>query len=418
MQTKGVAGRSKAGRSPVAVVVGVLATLVTIVPDAAAAAVIGVTPGAVDAIINGNCSIREAIVAANTDSAVDACTAGSGADTLNASGTFVLTTADNGANGLPVITSTITMNGAQISRAPAAPAFRILAVASTGNLTLNGATVNRGLARDCPIQAGDVCGGGIVNEGTLSVNGSRIVNNAAINAAPAFSQAVGGGIVSTGTLNVRASRFNGDTTSCSGSGSPVGCFSLGGAIYNSVGTLDVRNSEVVSNAASCSGSNCVAVGGGITNDDTSTVTGSRVNDNAASCSGSGCTAIGGGIGMFGTVNVTDSQVSGNIASCSTNGCLARGGGLDNNFDGALNVNGGQVVRNTVSAPVGTGRGGGLYNGSGMAILSSSAVVGNTASGATAEGGGIYKESGSVILNNDQVSGNTPNNCTPPIGGCT
>jgi hypothetical protein len=407
-----------AGRLPVAVVVGVLATLVTFAPDAAAAAVIGVTPGAVDAIINGNCSIREAIVAANTDSGVDACTAGSGADTVNASGMFVLTTADNGGNGLPVITSTITMNGAQINRPSGAPAFRIFAVASTGNLTLNGATVNGGLARDCPNQPGDVCGGGIASQGTLSVNGSGIVNNAATNTAPAFSQAVGGGIVSTGNLTVRDSRFNGNTTSCSGSGSPVGCFSLGGAIYNSVGTLDMRSSEVVSNGASCSGANCVAVGGGITNDDTSTVTGSRVNGNAASCSGSGCTAIGGGIGMFGTVNVMDSQVSGNIASCSTSGCLARGGGLDNNFDGTLNVNGSQVVRNTVSAPVGTARGGGLYNGSGVTILNSSAVIGNTAGGATAEGGGIYKESGSVILNNDQVSGNTPNNCTPSIGSCT
>jgi CSLREA domain-containing protein len=32
---------------------------------------------------DGDCSLREAIVAANTDTAVDACPAGSGADTIN-----------------------------------------------------------------------------------------------------------------------------------------------------------------------------------------------------------------------------------------------------------------------------------------------------------------------------------------------
>jgi hypothetical protein len=439
---------SETGRAcarALSVLAGLIALLV---PVPAYAAEINVTPGAVDVVTNGNCSIREAIRAANSDSAVDACPAGSGADTITAGGSFVLTTPDNAGNGLPVITSTITINGAQISRASSASAFRILFVAASGNLTLNGATVSGGLAPDCPSQPGAVCGGGIANDGTLSVNGSRIVNNAATggafnveggaidnngtatvagsvvsgnsvtNTASSFSLAVGGAIVSTGTLTVSASRFSGNATSCSGSGPPRGCFALGGAVYNRIGTLDMKGSEVLSNAASCSGSNCVAVGGGITNDDTATVESSRVSGNNASCSANGCTAIGGGIGMFGTVNVTNSQVSGNAASCSASGCLARGGGLDDNFDGMLNVNASQVVRNTVSAPVGTARGGGLYNGSGTTTLTSSAVTGNTASGATAEGGGIYKESGSVVLNNTPVSGNTPNNCTPPIGTCT
>lgn len=437
-------------RSPVvALVVGLLTSFVMIVPNAVAAPkVIKVTPGAVDAISNGNCSIREAIVAANTDSAVDACTAGSGADTINARGTFVLTTADNDANGLPVISSTIRINNASISRASEAAAFRIFAVASTGNLALNAVTVRGGLAPDCPNQAGDVCGGGIANGGTLSVHSSRIVNNAATgsafsveggaiytngtatvassvvsgnsatNTGSSFSQAVGGGIVNTGTLNVRASRFNGNVTSCSGSGSPFGCFSLGGAIYNSVGTLGMKSSEVASNTASCSGSSCFAVGGGITNDDISDVDSSRVNGNTASCSASGCTAIGGGIGFFGTVNLTNSQVIDNTASCSTSDCLARGGGLDNCCDGTLNVTSSRVANNTVSAPLGTALGGGLMSDSGTVTLTRSSVTSNAASGAIADGGGIYKESGSVILNKTRVSGNTPNNCTPPIGTCT
>jgi hypothetical protein len=434
-------------RLAVGLAAGLVAVALGGVP-VARAATIHVTRGAVDAVINDNCSIREAITAANTDAPVDDCAAGSGADTITASGSFVLTTPDNDANGLPVISSTITITKATISRASGAPAFRIFAVASTGNLTLKRVTVSGGLAPDCPNHPGRACGGGIANEGTLTVKRSRIVNNAATasastaegagianrgtatvansvvggnsatNSSSVFSAAVGGGIVNRGTLDVRNSRINDNTISCSGSGTP-GCFALGGGIYN-VATLTVSSSRIVNNAASCSGGGCVAVGGGIANDDTATVKSTRVSDNTASCSGSGCTAIGGGIGFFGTVNLTNSRVTGNTASCSTSGCLARGGGLDNNFDGTLNVSRSKVRGNSVRAPNGTARGGGLYNGSGTSTLTDSAVIGNTASGAIADGGGIYVESGSVILNDTRVSDNTPNNCRPlgSVPGCT
>lgn len=47
-----------------------------------------------DLAVNGNCTLREAIQSANTDSAVDACPAGSGADTIVlAAGTYTLTIA-------------------------------------------------------------------------------------------------------------------------------------------------------------------------------------------------------------------------------------------------------------------------------------------------------------------------------------
>ena len=48
----------------------------------AAAATITVTTTDDDNTVNGNCTLREAILAANTDTAVDACTAGSGTDTI------------------------------------------------------------------------------------------------------------------------------------------------------------------------------------------------------------------------------------------------------------------------------------------------------------------------------------------------
>ncbi len=58
----------------------------------AQATVITVTTTADDRTSNGNCTLREAIIAANTNTAIDACPAGSGADTITLpAGTFTLT---------------------------------------------------------------------------------------------------------------------------------------------------------------------------------------------------------------------------------------------------------------------------------------------------------------------------------------
>lgn len=49
----------------------------------AQAATLNVTAGAVDTTTNGNCSLFEAVSSANTDAVVDACSAGSGDDSIN-----------------------------------------------------------------------------------------------------------------------------------------------------------------------------------------------------------------------------------------------------------------------------------------------------------------------------------------------
>src|SRR3954462_7218339 len=73
--------------------------------------------------VSATCTITEAITAANTNSAVGGCNAGSGADTVVLTPTiYSLNVADNigvaGGNGLPVINSTVTIsgNGAVIER--------------------------------------------------------------------------------------------------------------------------------------------------------------------------------------------------------------------------------------------------------------------------------------------------------------
>ena len=108
-----------------------------------------------DVVADGHCSLIEGLLNANADSTVSPdCPAGSGPDTLVLRpGTYTLTQVYNdveGADGLPAITSDITVRGhsATVTRSadPSTPAFRIFRVASGGTLTLRGLTISHGLA--------------------------------------------------------------------------------------------------------------------------------------------------------------------------------------------------------------------------------------------------------------------------------
>src|SRR5690606_12960001 len=101
------------------------------------------------------CTLRDAITAANTDTATGGCPAGSGADTilLAASAIYTLTVVDNtdpslGPNGLPAITSDITIegNGSALTRSTmdGTPEFRFFQVDSGGQLHLRHVTLNNG----------------------------------------------------------------------------------------------------------------------------------------------------------------------------------------------------------------------------------------------------------------------------------
>ena len=116
------------------------------------------------------------------------------ADTINLAngGTHTLTAVDNdtnGPNGLPSITSEITIdgNGATIQRSSAGgtPDFRIFHVAAGGDLTINDLTITNG-------NSGDGNGGGILNEGALTLENCTVSGNTA--------DECGGGILWDGGL--------------------------------------------------------------------------------------------------------------------------------------------------------------------------------------------------------------------------
>ena len=103
--------------------------------------------------VDANCALADAIIAANSGSAVGDCRAGSaGADTIVLQQDVILTavhnTSPDGPTGLPVVTSDITIlgNGFTIARSDAAgtPNFRLFQVESDASLRLVDVTLRNG----------------------------------------------------------------------------------------------------------------------------------------------------------------------------------------------------------------------------------------------------------------------------------
>lgn len=195
-------------------------------------------------------------------------------DIINmAAGVYTLLNVNNntgGPNGLPSITSRISINGASLTGTGSisttirrntvggTPAFRIFHIAATGNLTLDRVIVRNGL--------NDSGGGIIVDDGRLSLNNSTVTENE----------------------------------------SSLGLASSGGGIANFDGVVSVFNSTISNNSA-------VFTGGGISNSGTGslTVIRSTVSGNDARRAG--------GIHNFNSMTITNSTISGNTADLFSGG---------------------------------------------------------------------------------------------------
>ncbi len=273
--------------------------------------------GAATIYVEGVCSLAEAIVAANTDVSGGDCIAGFGSDVIELTGDVTLATVHNsdagtGANGLPVISTEMTIDGRgwSIERAGGTTEFRIFKILAGGNLTLRHVSVGNGRITTAVGQ--NRGGGAILNLGTLSlvdstVSGSQVVGNGA--------WAGGGGIYNTGTLEVTAStiRLNSAVSTTNGaSGGGVLCTlsstttitnstisgnyvvstvapAHGGGLDLLEGTALVRNSTLSGNAASTAGAALLAA-------DDATVQGSIIANSLLSdnCAGYPDLTDGGG----------------------------------------------------------------------------------------------------------------------------
>jgi hypothetical protein len=273
--------------------------------------------------VGGGCTLVDAITAANTDATVpgSSCTAGLGNDEIRLSADVTLTQVDNtiaggagttaGPNGLPVIVSTIVIegNGHTIARSAAAPAFRILSIASGDvgilNTTLTngggasfdylggaisiafgaGATIVLANSTVSGNSAGGFSGGG---GGIYNASNSAFISGTTISGNSAF---IGGGLLNSGIASLTNSTLSGNS----------GGFDKGGAIDNT-GTVTLVNSTLSGNSAHIGGP--VGAGGGAINvfSGEARLTNTLLGDNSPA----NCTA-----GMFPAAKIIDN--GGNLA---------------------------------------------------------------------------------------------------------
>lgn len=294
-------------------------------PKSTLGTVIVVTTTDDDTTVNGNCTLREAVIAANTDSAVDDCPAGNGVDTIVLpAGNYVLTI--SGSNEGDAATGDLDVRddlsiagaGASATTIDANGLDRVLEVFDGSTLTLSDLTLTGGSTT----QAG--AGIRVAESSSLNLSGLRITG---IELGSALFVLTGstltmtrcridenerGGIVTQpGTLsNIRDSSISGNVTTS------------GGAGISSGGEMILVNTTISENAAGSSG-------GGIANNGTLLMYNVTIADNLSGTEG----VIGIGAGLAtasGFATAFNSIIAGNqdmtgLGSPDCDGTLESGG---------------------------------------------------------------------------------------------
>ncbi len=279
---------------------------------------------------NSLCSLRQAIIAANTNQSVAGCNAGNGADTIFLENSTIYTLSESGANedesttgDLDIVEDLTIIGGSsatQKSTIRGGGLDRVLHIVGPINVTIQNLNVEDGHATSD--------GGCIYNQGgTLALTAVSISN--------CIADDKGAGLFNTN---------NGIVTLDNGTIHTNIASAEGGGIYNESGSVTLTNSHVFDNQTNQNG-------GGVYN------------------------------GEQGTFNLVGTFGKAHMSSTVRNNSAEKGGGIYNN--GVLWLNQSEIRSNTVSD-----EGGGIYN-VGMMTLMNSSIRSNTASGPGANGGGIY-----------------------------
>ena len=277
---------------------------------------------------DGDCSLREAIQAANDDATVDACGAGSGDDTINLpTGTYLLAIAgtgeDNNATGDFDISESLTLVGANGVVIDGNGFDRVFHIRTSANVAISSLTVTGGNAgadngggilidSSATLTASNVTvsgnsakwGGGIAATGDLTFIQGRIGNNTAtFGGGGAYLYGASSSTIRSSLVDNNTSTFGGglnpwgvsttlaiSNSTLSGNQATSSASSSGGAIFPVLGTVSIDHSTIASNSSS-------GFGGGIYNESASvTLRNTLIGDNTAptatDCGGSQLTSAG------------------------------------------------------------------------------------------------------------------------------
>ena len=428
-------------------------------------------------VMDGLVSLREAVMAASSNTAVGDAPAGEAdGDTITIGGVPYPLLA---ANGPLMITDDVVITGSAganingtanavqlaIIDAPGetvaldtvdlvdgtAESGGALLITADSTVTLNNVNLTGNVG------TGDAAtsGGAIDNAGTLTITDGSFSNNSATGASGS-----GGAIITSGTLSVSGTSFTGNTANRAGGAieqrTDDASMTLtnvtadmnevfaspgnGGFLHISqAGGATISMGSFTNNTAGNEGGG-LWNGGGLMTIDGATITGNTA---------AGVNAHEGGGGIFnqgGTLTITDSTIDGNSAT----GAAGSGGGIFNNAGGVLSVTGGSISGNSAVragggiedrslveggsdplSPAGSitlsgvtmdgntvgdspGNGGGLHATGPTAIDITGATITNNV--AAREGGGLWNGSGPMTIADTVITGNAANGDAGDDGG--
>ncbi len=349
-----------------------LAILILSIPLGVRAAILRVTDFVDDTdTSNGTCTLREAILAANTNLSVDACGSGSSSQVdrvLVSAGTHLvdLSGAVGDPNGQLEITEAVVLAGAaaDYSVVQALPGAnqRLLEIRhASGRVSVERLALRGGDATNTGF------GGGILynrpsGDGETSLHEVELTSGKA---------RIGGGIYNTGPLAIDRSRVVGNEVVSL----PIEGGNHGGGVFSggSAAQLVVLDSEIVANEAHRSGGGVYCLNG------LCEIARSKINDNVAGSQGGG---------LF----VASDQFFGEYLEIARNRA-SEGAGI---HLGAMV----ELQRSTLVDNVATSKGGGVYDGFG-AFIRFSTITGNSAP----FGAGVYADTNQTLLDSDTIARN-------------
>lgn len=367
---------------------------------------------------NGQCSLREAISAANSDGPVDSCTAGSGDDVIIfdesiEGATIFLDITGTGENDN--VTGDLDVNGSG--------SLQILGTSTTARpLELPDAITIDGNGADRVIDAfsdltlfnirihnggGVPTGGGIRTDTDVTLNLDTVtISENSLEAPFPGAFISGAGINAAGPVNILFTLITNNIASGDGVNA-----SGGGIKYSGVGTtMIISGSRIEFNLVGSTGGGLVA-GGGIDVISSGDVVLDRtaiIGNRAEITSGSVDSDVFGGAVNFqssGTLTITESVIRENRAEIQGVGESIRGGAIS--FAGGM-IEKSEISNNTASSDNAPVLGGGIHSSSSLEIINST-ISNNTASTMTADtsGGGLFANSAAdIVLNNTTIAENT------------
>src|SRR4051812_17037918 len=279
-------------------------------PASATDFVVTKTADTADGVCDADCSLREAIIAANANAGPDKVILGNGQTYVLTLGPFDAPGAVTPASGDLDITDSLIIEGNQ-STINGNDLDRVLDIAGAITVTINSLTIRGGLA-----QGFLSLGGGIrIRNAAVTLNGSSVIFNATNS--ESGSRDNGGGIAVIGTYNVPPAAPTVASLAVVGSVIDSNAGRSGGGVVCVLCTLSFSNTAVTLNTADADGGGIDVLG----NASTSAATSSRIAGNIAGVRGGGvATPYGTSVDTWtrssiqGNQSVTGSGVFNNVAT--------------------------------------------------------------------------------------------------------